>query len=104
MPKLQRTSARQPIQDRLSLSQDARCPPGVKSLHRRPSVRSAGRWQLPKHSSVGAPRSSLLGSIRETPKGGALLNPTFGSLKRELIERVYIPKGLPNPNSFSLLL
>ena len=27
------------------------------------------------------------------------LNPTFGSLKRNLIDRVYILKGPPNPNS-----
>ena len=27
------------------------------------------------------------------------MNPTCGSLQRDLIERVYIPKGLPNPNS-----
>ena len=31
-------------------------------------------------------------SIRETPSKGTLLNPTSGSLKRDLIERVYIPK------------
>ena len=41
----------------------------------------------------------MLGSIRETPLKGTLLNPTYGSLKRDLIERVYIPKGPPNPNS-----
>ena len=31
--------------------------------------------------------------------GRTLLNPTSGSLERDLIERVYIPKGPPNPNS-----
>ena len=40
----------------------------------------------------------VLGSIRD-PLKGTLLNPTSGSLKRDLIERVYIPKGPPNPNS-----
>ena len=41
-----------------------------------------------------------LGSIiRGTPSRAPLLNPTFGSLKRDLIERVYIPKGPPNPSS-----
>ena len=29
---------------------------------------------------------------------GTLLNPTYGSLKGDLIERVYIPKGPPHPN------
>ena len=44
--------------------------------------------------------SVILGSIRERPlKRGTLLNPTSGSLTRDLIERVYIPRGLPNPNS-----
>ena len=41
----------------------------------------------------------LLGSIRETPLKGTLLNPTCSSLKGDLIERVYIPQGPPNPNS-----
>ena len=40
-------------------------------------------------------------STRETPEKGTLLNPTYGSLKRDLIERVYIPKGPPNPTSYS---
>ena len=31
-----------------------------------------------------------------------LLNPTSGSLQRDLIERVYVPKGPPNPNSHQL--
>ena len=35
--------------------------------------------------------------------GRTLLNPTSGSLKRDLIERVYIPKGPPNPNSQIML-
>ena len=30
---------------------------------------------------------------------GTLLNPTCDSIKGDLIERVYIPKGPPNPNS-----
>ena len=28
---------------------------------------------------------------------GTLLNPTCGSFKGDLIERVHIPKGAPNP-------
>ena len=41
-----------------------------------------------------------LGSMtRETPQRVPVLNPTAGSLKRDLIERVYIRKGRPNPNS-----
>ena len=42
----------------------------------------------------------ISGSIGETPLKGILLNPTFDSLKRDLIERVYVPKGPPNPNSY----
>ena len=38
---------------------------------------------------------SILGSMRETPERGPFLNPTYGSLKRDLTERVYIPKGPP---------
>ena len=40
------------------------------------------------------------------PLKGTLLNPTSGSLKRDLIERLYITKGLciakgpPNPNAY----
>ena len=41
----------------------------------------------------------ILCSIRETPEKGTLLSPTSGSPKRDLIERVFIPKGPPNPNS-----
>ena len=38
--------------------------------------------------------------MREThPLKGTLLSPTYGSLKRDLIQMVYIPKGPPNPNS-----
>ena len=41
-----------------------------------------------------------LDPFRENPSStGTLLNPTSGSLERDLIERVYIPKGPPNPNS-----
>ena len=36
------------------------------------------------------PRRNFLGGIWETPAKGALLNPTYGSLKRDLIERVYV--------------
>ena len=39
--------------------------------------------------------SWILGSIRETPLKGTLLIPTYDSLIRELIERIYIPKGSP---------
>ena len=41
----------------------------------------------------------FLGSLWETPLGGTPLKPTSGSLKRDLNEWVYIPKGAPNPNS-----
>ena len=37
----------------------------------------------------------ILGSIRETPLKETLLNPSYGSLKKDLIERVYIPEGSP---------
>ena len=30
---------------------------------------------------------------------GTLLNLSYGSLKRDLVERVYIPKSPPSPNS-----
>ena len=33
------------------------------------------------------------------PLKGTILNPTYGSLKRDLLGRVPIPKGPPNPNS-----
>ena len=32
----------------------------------------------------------------------ALFNPTSGTLKRDRIERVYVSKGPPNPNSCNL--
>ena len=51
------------------------------------------------HGDAGLGEAHVLSSIRETPLKGALLNPTYGSLKRDLIERVYVPKGPPNPNS-----
>ena len=34
---------------------------------------------------------------------GTLLNPISGSLKRDLIERVYIPKSPPTPSSYRVL-
>ena len=40
----------------------------------------------------------MLGSIRETPSRGPFL--TVALLKRDLIERVYIPKGPLYPNSY----
>ena len=40
----------------------------------------------------------ILGSIRETPLNGTLLKVAYGSLKRDLLEGIYIPKGPPNPN------
>ena len=36
------------------------------------------------------------------PLKRTLLNPTSGSFKRHLIERVYVPKHPPNPNSFRI--
>ena len=36
------------------------------------------------------------------PVKRSLLNPTCGSLKRDLAERIYIPKDPPNPNSYML--
>ena len=41
----------------------------------------------------------MLGSIIKTPQRGPFLTPS-GSFKTDLIERVCIPKGLPNPNSY----
>ena len=35
------------------------------------------------------------------PLKGTLLNPTSGALKGDLVERVFIPKGPPNPKSQS---
>ena len=35
------------------------------------------------------------------PLKGTLLNLTYGSLKGDLIERVYIPKASPNPKSLT---
>ena len=51
-------------------------------------------------TSSGGAEGVLRGSIRETPLRGTLLKPTDGSLKRDLIERVYMPKSPPNPNSW----
>ena len=39
----------------------------------------------------------LLGRIRGALKREPLLNPLLALLKRDLIQRVYIPKGPPNP-------
>ena len=39
----------------------------------------------------------FLGRIRGTLKKGTLLNPLLALLNRELTERVYSPKGPPNP-------
>ena len=38
-----------------------------------------------------------LGRIRGTLKGEPLLNPLLVLLNRDLTQRVYIPKGPPNP-------
>ena len=48
-------------------------------------------------------KSPILGSIRaplRAPLKGTLLNPTYGFLNRDRIERVWIPKGPPSPNSY----
>ena len=45
--------------------------------------------------------TNILGSNRETPEKGPFLNPAYGSLERDLMERVHIPKGPPNPNSYN---
>ena len=52
---------------------------------------SLGRRSLNKH------RSHILGRIRGTLKREPLLNPLLALLKRDLIQRVYIPQGPPNP-------
>ena len=41
-----------------------------------------------------------LGGIRETPERGPFLTLPMAPFKRDLMERVYIPKGLPNPKSY----
>ena len=41
--------------------------------------------------------SRFLGRIRGTLKRELLLNPLLALLNRDLIQRVYIPKGPPNP-------
>ena len=48
--------------------------------------------------------SSSSSSSRRVPLKGTLLNPSSGSLKRDLIESVYVPKGPLNPDSHFLLL
>ena len=40
---------------------------------------------------------SILGRIRRALKREPLLNPLLALLNRDLIQRVYIPKGPPNP-------
>ena len=42
--------------------------------------------------------SYCIGALIIRPLKGTLLNPTYGALKKELIESVYIPKGPPSPN------
>ena len=44
-------------------------------------------------SNLGSLGSCFLGRTEETPLKGTPLNPPCGSLKRDLIERVYMPKG-----------
>ena len=39
----------------------------------------------------------VLGRIRGAPEKGALLNPLLALLNRDLMERVYIPRGPRNP-------
>ena len=46
-----------------------------------------------KAITVTAAEAQVLGSIRETPSRGTLVDLTYGSLNRELTERVYIPRG-----------
>ena len=60
------------------------------------SRRKSGTWKLVSSlqdrslldGRSGDLEANLLGSIRGTPQRGPLLNPTYGSLKRDLIERV----------------
>ena len=42
-------------------------------------------------------RHSILGRIRGTLKREPLLNPLLALLNKDLIQRVFIPKGPPNP-------
>ena len=42
-------------------------------------------------------RTIILGRVRGTLKREPLLNPLLALLNRDLIHRVYIPKGAPNP-------
>ena len=60
---------------------------------RAPPNRAPDRWE-------GDSYDSFLGTARETPyrAQGPVLNPTSGSLKRNRIERIYIP---PDPTSCS---
>ena len=44
-----------------------------------------------------AMRKWFLGRIRGTLKREPLVNPLLALLNRDLIQRVYIPKGPPNP-------
>ena len=44
----------------------------------------------------------FLGRIRGTLKREPLLNPLLALLNRDLIQRVYIPKGPPNPIPYFL--
>ena len=48
------------------------------------AVQSSAAWVL-----------NLIGCVRETPLKGTLLNHTFGSVNRDVTERVYTPKGPP---------
>ena len=53
----------------------------------------------PKEVAVEGVTEMISGGIRETAQRGTLRNPTFGALKRDLIERVYIPKDPKKLNS-----
>ena len=47
--------------------------------------------------SPGCKKGFILGRIRVTLKREPLLYPLLALLNRDLIQRVYIPKGPPNP-------
>ena len=70
----------------------------TKSLDPSPELkRRAPRATSLKPNRGGGCVLKLLGGIRGTLKREPLLNPLLALLTRDLIQRVYIPKGPPNP-------
>ena len=72
--------------------------PGWRSFALSSLTRSVLKGTPLACSEACSAEGSLRGGNEGDPFKGALLNRTCGSLEGDLIERVYIPKGPPNPD------